>query len=153
MANTYTQLYVQVVFVVKNRQSLIREEWKQELYKYISGIIKNNEHKLLAINGVGDHVHILIGMKPTQCLSDLMQDIKGSSSKWINENKFAHGKFEWQAGYGAFTYSHSQISRVLEYIQNQEVHHKANSFKEEYANFLKAFEISYNENYLFTDVE
>ncbi len=153
MANTYTKLYVQVVFVVKNRQSLINEEWKHELYKYISGIIKNNEHKLLAINGVGDHVHILIGMNPTQCLSDLMQDIKGSSSKWINEKKFAHGKFEWQAGYGAFTYSHSQISRVIKYIQNQEVHHKKSTFKEEYLGFLKAFEISYNENYLFSEVE
>ncbi|KAF0140331.1 MAG: transposase IS200-family protein [Stygiobacter sp.] len=152
MANTYTQLYVQVVFVVKNRQSLIREEWKQELYKYISGIIKNNEHKLLAINGVGDHVHILIGMKPSQSLADLMQDIKGSSSKWINDKNYVHGKFEWQAGYGAFTYSHSQISRVIKYIQNQEVHHKKNTFKEEYVSFLKAFEISYNENYLFTDV-
>ena len=152
MANTYTQLYVQVVFVVKNRHSFIREEWKQELYKYISGIIKNNEHKLLAINGVGDHVHILIGMKPTQCLSDLMQDVKGSSSKWINDKKFVHGKFEWQAGYGAFTYSHPQISSVIKYIQNQEVHHKTSTFKEEYVSFLKAFEISYNEDYLFTDV-
>lgn len=153
MANTYTQLYVQVVFVVKNRLSLIREEWKQELCKYISGIIKNNEHKLLAINGVGDHAHILLGMKPVQSLADLMQDIKGSSSKWINDKKFMHGKFEWQAGYGAFTYSHSQISRVIEYIQNQEVHHKKSTFKEEYVSFLKSFEISYNENYLFTDVE
>ncbi|RJQ59740.1 MAG: IS200/IS605 family transposase [Stygiobacter sp.] len=152
MANTYTQLYVQVVFVVKNRQSLIQEEWKQELYKYISGIIKNNEHKLLAINGVGDHVHILIGMKPSQSLADLMQDIKGSSSKWINDKNYVHGKFEWQAGYGAFTYSHSQISRVIKYIQNQEVHHKTSTFKEEYVSFLKAFEISYNENYLFSDV-
>lgn len=152
MANTYTQLYVQVVFVVKNRQSLIQEEWKQELYKYISGIIKNNEHKLLAINGVGDHVHILIGMKPSQSLADLMQDIKGSSSKWINDKNYVHGKFEWQAGYGAFTYSHSQISRVIKYIQNQEVHHKTSTFKEEYVSFLKAFEINYNENYLFSDV-
>lgn len=152
MANTYTQLYVQVVFVVKNRQSLIQEEWKQELYKYISGIIKNNEHKLLAINGVGDHVHILIGMKPSQSLADLMQDIKGSSSKWINDKNYVHGKFEWQAGYGAFTYSHSQISSVIKYIQNQEVHHKTSTFKEEYVSFLKAFEINYNENYLFSDV-
>ena len=152
MANTYTQLYVQVVFVVKNRQSLIQEEWKQELYKYISGIIKNNEHKLLAINGVGDHVHILIGMKPSQSLADLMQDIKGSSSKWINDKNYVYGKFEWQAGYGAFTYSHSQISSVIKYIQNQEVHHKTSTFKEEYVSFLKAFEINYNENYLFSDV-
>lgn len=152
MANTYTQLYVQVVFVVKNRQSLIQEEWKQELYKYISGIIKNNEHKLLAINGVEDHVHILIGMKPSQSLADLLQDIKGSSSKWINDKNYVHGKFEWQAGYGAFSYSHSQISRVIKYIQNQEVHHKTSTFKEEYVSFLKAFEINYNENYLFSDV-
>ena len=104
MPNTYTQIHIQFVFAVKYRQGLIKKEWKDDLYKYITGIIQNQGHKLLAINGVEDHIHILIGLRPKQSISDLMQDVKGGSSKWINDNKFTLGRFEWQEGYGAFSY-------------------------------------------------
>lgn len=149
MANTYTQIHVQFVFAVKFRNGLIHASFKEELYQYISGIIKANNHKLLAINGMPDHLHIFIGMRPTQSISDLLQDIKGSSSKWINEKKFLKVKFEWQEGYGAFSYSKSHVKNVIEYIQNQENHHKKETFKEEYLKFLKVFEIEYDERYIF----
>ncbi len=112
MANTYTQIHIQSIFAVKNRSSLIQTEWKDELYKYITGIIQKHEHKLLAINGMPDHLHVFFGMRPAQSLSDLMQDIKQNSSKWINQKKFIKEKFEWQEGFGAFSYSKSQASRV-----------------------------------------
>ena len=153
MANTYTQIYIQTVFAVKNRVCLINKEWKDELYKYITGIVENNNHKLIAINGVPDHIHIFIGMKPDQSISDLLQDIKGASSKWINEKKFVKGKFQWQSGYGAFSYSQSQIDKVVKYIQRQEEHHRRKTFKEEYVALLKAFEIVHNEKYLFDWIE
>lgn len=124
MANTYTQIHIQAVFAVQNRDCLIRDVWKQELYQYIAGIVQRNKHKILAINGMSDHVHILFGFRPSQSLSELMQDIKGSSSKWINEKKFLKGKFSWQEGYGAFSYSKSGLSNVIEYIKEQEEHHK-----------------------------
>ena len=149
MANTYTQLYIQTVFAVENRGCLIQTEWKDELYKYITGIVKNNGHKLIAINGMPDHVHIFIGMKPDQSVSDLLQDIKGGSSKWINEKRFVRGKFQWQLGYGAFSYSQSHIDNVIRYIQRQEEHHKRKTFKEEYVALLKAFQVEHNEKYLF----
>ncbi len=152
MANTYTQIHLQFVFAVKYRNGLIHESYKEELYQYISGIIKANNHKLLAINGMPDHLHIFIGMRPTQSISDLLQDIKGSSSKWINEKKFLKIKFEWQEGYGAFSYSKSHVNNVIRYIQNQENHHKKETFREEYLNFLKAFEIDYDEQYIFKDL-
>jgi REP element-mobilizing transposase RayT len=152
MANTYTQIHVHFVFSVKYRGGVIGSSWKEELYKYISGIIKANNHKLLAINGMPDHIHILIGMRPTQSISDLMQDIKGSSSKWINEKKFLKSKFEWQEGYGAFSYSKSQVNNVIDYIKNQEIHHKTKSFKEEYVEFLKIFEIDFDEKYIFKEL-
>jgi len=151
MGNTYTQIHLQFVFAVKYRDGLIHASFKEELYKYISGIIQNHNHKLLAINGMPDHIHILIGMRPTQSISDLLQDIKGSSSKWINEKKFLRVKFEWQEGYGAFSYSKSQVNEVIKYIQNQETHHKTKTFREEYINFLEAFEIEYDERYIFKD--
>ena len=113
MANTYTQIHIQVVFAVKKRTGLIQKEWKDELYKYITGIFQAHDHKLLAINGMHDHVHIFFGMRPIQSLSDLMQDIKGSSSKWINEKRFINDRFEWQEGYGAFSYSKSQTADVI----------------------------------------
>jgi len=153
MANTYTQIYIQTVFAVKNRVCLINKEWKDELYKYITGIVENNNHKLIAINGVPDHIHIFIGMKPDQSISDLLQDIKGASSKWVNEKKFVKGKFQWQSGYGAFSYSQSQIDKVVKYIQRQEEHHRRKTFKEEYVALLKAFEIVHNEKYLFDWIE
>jgi len=152
MANTYTQIHIQFIFAVKYRNCLIHPSWKEELYKYITGITKENGHKLLAINGMSDHIHILIGLRPTQSISDLMQDIKGGSSKWINLKKFLKIKFEWQEGYGAFSYSKSQIINIIQYIKNQEIHHKAKSFREEYLEILKEFEIDYNENYIFKEL-
>jgi REP element-mobilizing transposase RayT len=152
MANTYTQIHLQFVFAVKYRNGLIHASFKEELYKYISGIIKENNHKLLAINGMPDHLHIFIGMRPSQSISDLLQDIKGSSSKWINEKKFLKVKFEWQEGYGAFSYSKSHVNNVIRYIQNQENHHKKESFRDEYLNFLKVFEIEYDERYIFNEL-
>jgi putative transposase len=133
--------------------SLIRKEWKDELYKYISGIIHNNGHKLIAVNGIPDHLHVFIGMKPNQALSDLMQDIKGDSSKWINERGFVKGKFEWQSGFGAFSYSISQIDAVVKYILNQESHHKRKTFIQEYVEFLDKFKVPYNERFIFKAIE
>ena len=153
MANTYTKIYIHTVFAVANRSSLIKDSWKEELHKYISGIIQNNKHKLIAINSMPDHVHIFIGMKPIQSVSDLLQDIKDSSSKWINERKFVRGKFNWQAGYGAFSYSHSQIDRVVKYIQRQLQHHKKKTFRQEYIEFLDKYNVPYDERYIFKDVE
>ncbi|HLG02507.1 MAG TPA: IS200/IS605 family transposase [Bacteroidia bacterium] len=153
MANTYTQVHIHAIFAVQNRECLIQKNWKIELYKYITGIVKNNDHKMLAINGMPDHVHVLFGLRPVQSLSDLMQDIKGSSSKWINEKKFVKGKFSWQEGYGAFSYSKSQLPQVIQYIENQEEHHKKMAFIKEYREFLQKFEIEYDERYIFKPVE
>jgi len=141
MANTYTQIHIQVIFAVKKRTGIIQQEWKDELYKYITGIVQRNSHKLLAINGMPDHIHLFFGMRPIQSLSDLVQDIKGNSSKWINEKKLIREKFEWQEGYGAFSYSKSQAPKVVTYVQNQEAHHRKIIFLEEYKNFLDKFEI------------
>jgi putative transposase len=152
MSNTYTQIHIQFVFAVKYRNGLIHSSFKQELYQYISGIIKANNHKLLAINGMSDHLHILVGMRPSQSVSDLIQNIKSNSSRWINEKKFLKVKFEWQEGYGAFSYSKSHVQNVIRYIQNQEEKHKVKSFNEEYLDFLNAFEIDYDERYVFKDL-
>lgn len=152
MANTYTQIYLQFVFAVENRVSLIRSAWKDELYKYITGIVQNNKHKLIAINGMPNHIHVFIGYKPHQLIPDLLQDIKGSSSTWINKKRFIKGHFDWQAGYGAFSYSHSHIERVAKYIMDQEKHHKKKTFREEYIELLKRFNISYDERYVLKDV-
>jgi REP element-mobilizing transposase RayT len=151
MANTYTQIHIQFVFAVKYREGLIHASFKAELQQYISGIIKAYNHKVLAINGMPDHIHILIGMRPTQSISDLLQDIKGSSSKWINEKKFLKVKFEWQEGYGAFSYAKSEINSVVAYIHNQEAHHKTKTFREEYLELLKDFEIEFDHNYIFKE--
>ena len=151
MANTYTQIHIQFVFAVKHRDGLINSSFKEELYQYIAGIIKYHNHKLLAINGMYDHIHIFIGMRPTQSLSDLLQDIKGNSSKWINEKKFLKVKFEWQEGYGAFSYSKSQVKTVIDYIRNQEQHHAVKTFQDEYLEFLKLFEVDYDERYIFKE--
>ena len=153
MANTFTQIYIHFVFAVQNRISLIQPEWKDELYKYITGIVQKNGHKVIAINGVTNHIHIFVGYKPHQLIPDLMQDVKGSSSKWINEKKFIKGKFSWQEGYGAFSYSHSQINQVVKYINNQEKHHKKLSFQEEYILLLKKFNVQFDEKYVLKDVE
>lgn len=153
MANTYTQIHIHAIFAVKSRIGLIQKEWKDELCKYITDIIQTHNHKLLANDGMPDHLHIFFGMRPTQSLSDLMQDIKGSSSKWINDKKFIKGHFEWQESYGAFSYSKSQASNVITYIQNQEVHHRKYTFIEEYKEFLRKFEIDYDERYIFKELE
>jgi putative transposase len=153
MANTYHQIHIQSIFAVKKRTGLIQKEWKDELYKYITGVIQKYDHKLLTINGMPDHVHIFFGMRPTQSLSDLIQDVKGGSSKWINEKKFIKAKFEWQEGFGAFSYSKSQASRVIAYIQNQETHHRKITFLDEYKKFLEKFEVDYDERYIFKEPE
>lgn len=153
MANTHTQIYIQYVFAVQNRISLIKNEWKDELYKYMTGIINQHEHKLLSIGGMTDHIHALVSMHPKQAPSDLMYELKRSSSLWINENKFVVGKFSWQEGFGAFSYSQSQISRVSKYIENQETHHKKKTFREEYLDFLKAFNIEFDERYVYKEIE
>ncbi|MBN2090180.1 IS200/IS605 family transposase [candidate division KSB1 bacterium] len=152
MANTYTQIYIQTVFAVENRISLIKDQWREELHKYITGIIQNHKHKLIAINSMADHIHIFIGMKPIQSVSDLLQDIKEYSSKWINRKKFVMGHFDWQAGYGAFSYSHSHIDSVVKYIQNQKRHHQKKTFRQEYIEFLDKFHVEYDERYIFKDV-
>lgn len=153
MANTYTQLHIQTVFSVQNRECIIQRNWKDELYKYIAGIIRNNHHKLLLINGMPDHIHILFGLRPAQSISDLLQDIKGSSSKWINERGFVRGRFSWQEGYGAFSYSKSQLPQLIRYIENQQEHHRKRTFLEEYKELLYDFKIEYDERYLFKTVE
>ncbi len=146
---TYSQIYIQVVFAVKGRNSLIHSSWEEELYKYITGIVQNNGQKVLAINGMPDHIHILIGMKPSCCLSDLVREIKKSSNAFIKEKGFSNFKFEWQAGYGAFSYSHSALDHVIAYINKQKEHHRAKSFKDEYKGFLTKFQVEHKDEYLF----
>ena len=153
MANTYTQIHIHAVFSVQNRSCIIQSSWKEELYKYITGIIKNNKHKLLAINGMPDHIHVLFGLRPAQSISDLLQDIKGGSSKWINERKLVKGRFSWQEGYGAFSYAKSDLPNVINYINNQENHHRKMTFVEEYIELLQQFGIDYNDNYIFKPVD
>ncbi|OXA75828.1 REP element-mobilizing transposase RayT [Flavobacterium aquidurense] len=152
MANTYSQIYIHIVFAVKGMQSLISENWKEEVYKYITGITTNKGQKLIAINGMPDHIHILIGLKPDKSISDLVREIKSNSSKFINDKKWINGKFEWQNGFGAFSYSHSQISNVINYIQRQEEHHQTKTFKEEYIEFLKLFNVEFKDEYLFGEI-
>lgn len=152
MANTYTQIYLHVIFAVKGRDNLISPTWKEELYKYITGIVTNKNQKLIAINGMPNHVHLLLGLKPDIALSDLIRDVKANSSNFINDKQWVMGKFEWQAGFGGFSYSHSQLDVIINYIRNQEEHHKTKSFREEYLEFLKRYAIDYKTEYLFEDV-
>ena len=153
MANTYTQLYIHIVFSVLGRESLISKSWQDELYKYISGIIKATGHKLYVIGGMPDHVHILVSIGPNTNLSELVRDIKANSSKWINEKSLVKGKFKWQEGFGAFTYGQSQLPVLIDYIKNQEAHHSTKSFREEYHELLKKFEIDFDEKYIFKNIE
>jgi len=153
MANTYTKIHIQTVFAVQNRNCVIRKSWKEELYKYITGTIQNYDHKLLAINGMPDHVHLFFGMRTTQSISDLMKEVKGYSSKFINDNGFTKNQFSWQEGYGAFSYSKSDVDKVINYIKNQEKHHKTKTFTEEYLEFLHKFEIPYDERYIFKPID
>jgi len=149
MANTYTRIYLQLVFSPMGRENAISIKHKEELHKYTTGIIQNRKHKLLAINSMSDHIHIFIGYQPSQPLPDLLRDIKANTSKFINEKGWMPGKFRWQEGYGAFSYGHSQINDVIQYINSQEEHHKKASFKEEYLKLLQKFDIEYDPEYLF----
>ncbi len=149
MANTYTQIYIHIIFSVYGRQNLIPKGCKEELHKYITGIIQNKKQKLLAINSMPDHIHILVGLDPNIALSDLVRDIKAISSRHINENRWTIGKFSWQEGFGAFSYSRSQVNNVINYIMNQEAHHSRRSFREEYLEMLEKFNIEYDPRYVF----
>jgi len=141
------------VFAVDGRLSLIRPEFKEELYKCVTGIVRNNKQKLIAINGMPDHVHILIGLKPAMALADLVRDIKADSSDFINRNNWVRGRFSWQEGYGAFSYGHSQLDTIIRYIQNQEQHHRRRSFKDEYLAWLKKFEVPFEDKYIFEFID
>lgn len=149
MANSYSKIYIHVVFAVKGRESSISNKWKEELYKYICGIVSNKNEKVYAINGMPNHIHILLSIKPNCLLSDLIRDIKSNSSKWINERKFVVGKFQWQEGAGSFSVSHQQLDMIIGYIGNQEAHHQKKSFKEEYLELLKTNDIEYDDKYVF----
>jgi len=149
MANTYTQLDIQLVFAVKGRQSLIQKSWKDELYRYITGIVQNHGHKMLRINGMPDHLHIYLGYHPTQLIPDLVEEIKTSSNSYIKQKHFCQFKFSWQTGYGAFSYGRSQRDAVIKYVDNQEHHHRKKAFREEYLEMLRKFEVQYQEEYLF----
>ena len=149
MAGTFSQIYFQIVFSVRGRENLLQKPWREEVFKYIAGIIKSKNQKPIIVNGVSDHVHLFVGLRPSMPVSDLVRDVKNNSSNFINENEFVRGKFSWQEGYGAFTYGHSQMNQVYQYVLNQEEHHKKKSFREEYLDFLHKFGIEYNEKYLF----
>ena len=149
MANTYTQLYVHCVFAVQNRFGLIGKNWKDDLYKYMAGIIEKQKHKLYVINGMPDHIHALISMNPSQSTSDLIYHIKRSSSIWINDNKLVQGKFSWQEGFGAFSLSKKDAYSVINYIKNQESHHGKKSFIDEYKEFLIENDVQFDEKYIF----
>lgn len=153
MSGTFSQIYIQYVFAVKGRQNLLQKSWRNEVFKYMAGIIKGKNQKPIIVNGVSDHVHVFVGLKPSMNISDLIRDIKNNSSNFINEQKWVQGKFSWQEGYGAFSYAHSQIENVYQYILNQEEHHKKKTFKDEYLEFLQKFNVEYDEKYLFEWLE
>lgn len=153
MPGTFSQIYIQYIFAVKSRQNLLKKPWREEVFKYMVGIIKAKNQKPIIVNGVEDHVHVFVGIKPSMNISDLVRDIKNNSSKFINEQRFLPVKFSWQEGYGVFSYSHSHIDSVYKYIANQEEHHKKKTFKEEYLDFLEKFQVAYNEKYLFDWLE
>jgi putative transposase len=149
MANTYSQIYLQFVFAVKHRESLIARDHKEELHKYITGLVQNRKAKMLAVHCMPDHTHLFVGFKPTILIADFVKEIKVESNEFINNKRWVKGKFSWQEGYGVFSYSHSHIDRVIKYILNQEAHHQKNTFQQEYHELLKKFEISFEDKYLF----
>ncbi len=151
MPNTYTQLHIQLVFAVKYRAALIEKEWKNDLHKYMTGIIQHNDHKMLQINSVPDHIHILFGLRPHQSISAIVQNVKTESSKWIKAQKFCKISFNWQDGFGAFSYSKSHVPNVIRYIQNQEIHHRKETFLDEYRRMLQLFMVDYDEQYIFKE--
>ncbi len=151
MPGTFSQIYIQIVFAVKGRQNLISAVWKDDLHQYIAGIINAKNQKTIIVNGMPDHVHVFVGLRPSMAISDLTRDIKNNSANFVNNKKFIRGVFSWQEGYAAFSYSHSQIKTVYEYILNQEKHHSKKTFKEEYIEFLKKYEIKHKERFLFDE--
>lgn len=153
MANTYHQIYIQTVFAVKNREAVIDKEWRSDLLGVKGRLINEAECKTLIINGIYDHVHCFFGLKPTVSISELMKTVKAKSSKYVNDHNLSHHRFEWQEGYGAFSYGHSQIDAVYKYIQNQEEHHKKQTFRDEYFNFLEKFNVPFEERYIFQDLK
>jgi putative transposase len=152
MANTYSQVYIQCVFAVKYRDAIISKEWRSKLLGVIGNLINETGCKTILVNGVEDHVHCFLGLKPVLSISDLMKEVKAKSSKYINDHQLTKSRFEWQEGYGVFSYGHSQIDDVFKYIENQEVHHKKQTFREEYLYFLEKFEVPYDERYIFADL-
>ena len=153
MANTYTQIHLHVVFAVEGRQSLIAPEHNDELQKYITGIVSAQRHKLIAINNMPDHLHLLVGLRPDAALSDLVRDIKANSSSFIKAKRWVRGRFSWQEGFGAFSYSRSQLGAVIRYIENQQKHHARKSFREEYKQLLEKFEVEYDPRYVFKPID
>lgn len=149
MADTFTQIYIHVVFAVKNRENLITSLWEEDLYKYITGIVLGKGQKLIAINGMPDHIHLLIGMRPSCCLSDLVREIKKSSNQFVRTHSFVKSNFQWQEGFGAFSCSHSALGNIIAYITNQKAHHGIKTFKDEYVELLKEYQLSYKDEYLF----
>ncbi|MBO7491891.1 MAG: IS200/IS605 family transposase [Bacteroidales bacterium] len=150
--NTYTQIHIQTVFAVRYREALIEPSWRERLYQYLTAIVQEQGHQILAVGGTVNHIHILFGMRPTQSLSSLMLRVKRETSEWINQQGFCQGDFAWQTGYGAFSYSKSQVPKVVQYIQNQECHHAKRTFREEYLDMLKKAEVEFDEKYIFEDV-
>lgn len=153
MANTYSQIYIHIVIVVKWRSNIISENWKVNLFKYINGIVISKKDKVMCLNGVSDHIHILLSISPATKISDLVRDIKANSSRWINEQRFISSKFEWQNGFGAFSVSPGRVDRTIDYIKNQEVHHQRDSFRTEYLKLLKKAGVEYDEKYIFEDLK
>ena len=153
MANTFSQIYIQTVFAVSSRMSLITPAFKEDLNKYITGIVRNQGQKLISINGMPDHLHILIGLRPWMALADLVRDIKADSSTYVNRNRWVRGKFSWQEGYAAFSYGHSQLNTIISYIQNQEKHHSRRTFRDEYLTLLRKFDIAFDDKYVFKFIE
>lgn len=149
MAHTFSQIYIQIVFAVKGRKCLIAPEWEERMYQYITGVIRKKDQKLIAINGMPDHIHILIGMQPDCNLSALVREVKKTSNAWVNDCGRVSSKFQWQEGFGAFSYGQSQLSVIANYVMNQKIHHTKKSFKKEYLEFLERFEIDQKGKRLF----
>ena len=152
MANTYHQMYIQAVFAVKYRKAVLHKDWRKDVFAVIGNLINETGCKTIIVNGIEDHVHCFLGLKPTISISELMKTVKAKSSKYINDNKFLLDRFEWQLGYGAFSYSQSHINRVYKYIENQEAHHNKESFKKEYLKYLEEYKIPFDERYIFEDL-
>ena len=153
MANTYSQIYIHLVFAVKYREGVIASSWQQELYAYMIGLVEARGHKVYAIGGIKDHVHLLVSMSPNQSISDMVRDVKRASTNWIKERHYVRGNFAWQEGFGAFSYGKSQVDSVVKYIQNQKQHHIGKTMREEYIDFLNVFNVRYDERYVFKELD